>query len=61
MAAPRPSHLDRSTLQTIASSVEEVVLGVDTHLKTHTAVLVDLVGRQVDAGTFPMTKRGTKR
>jgi transposase len=45
-------------LQTIACSVEEVVLGIDTHLNTHTAVLVDLVGRQVDAETFTTTKRG---
>ena len=40
--------------------VEEVVLGVDTHLKTHTAVLVDLLGRQVDAETFATTKRGNE-
>jgi transposase len=46
-------------LQTIACSVEEVVLGVDTHLKTHTAVVVDLMGRLVDAETFPTTRRGT--
>jgi transposase len=45
-------------LQTIACSIEEVVLGIDTHLKSHTAVLVDLVGRRVDAETFPTTKRG---
>lgn len=47
-------------MPTIACSVEEVVLGVDTHLKSHTAVLVDLVGRQVDTGTFPTTKRGNE-
>lgn len=45
-------------MQTIACAVEEVVLGVDTHLKTHAAVLVDLLGRRVDAETFPTTKRG---
>ena len=45
-------------MQTIACSIEEVVLGIDTHLKSHTAVLVDLVGRRVDAKTFPTTKRG---
>lgn len=47
-------------MQTIACTVEEVVLGIDTHLKTHTAVLVDLFGRQVDAETFPTTKRGNE-
>jgi len=47
-------------VQTIACTVEEVVLGVDTHLKTHTAVLVDLLGRQVDAETFATTKRGNE-
>jgi len=60
MAAPPPSKSDRSTVQTIACTVEEVVLGVDTHLKTHTAVLVDLLGRQVDAETFATTKRGNE-
>lgn len=45
-------------MQTISCHVEEVVLGVDTHLETHTAVLVDLVGRQVDAQSFPSTRRG---
>ena len=45
-------------MQTIACLVEEVVLGVDTHLDTHTAVLVDQLGRQVDAETFATTKRG---
>ncbi len=46
-------------MNTIACAVEEVVLGVDTHLKTHTAVVIDLVGRQVDAHSFPTTKLGT--
>ena len=45
-------------MQTIACTVEEVVLGIDTHLETHTAVLVDLLGREVDQQTFPSTKRG---
>ncbi len=45
-------------MQTIACTVEEVVLGVDTHLDTHTAALVDLLGRQVACATFPTTKRG---
>jgi len=60
MAARPPIAMNRSTVQTIACQLEEVVLGVDTHLKTHTAVLVDLVGRQVDAETFPTTKRGNQ-
>jgi hypothetical protein len=50
----------RSTVNTIACAVEEVVLGVDTHLKTHTAVVIDLVGRQVDAHSFATTKLGTQ-
>jgi hypothetical protein len=45
-------------VQTITCTVDEVVLGIDTHLDSHTAVLVDLVGRQVDARTFPSTRRG---
>jgi transposase len=58
MAARPPIATDRSTVQTIACHVEEVVLGIDTHLETHTAVLVDLVGRHVDAQTFATTRRG---
>jgi transposase len=42
----------------MACTVEEVVLGIDTHLDSHTAVVVDLVGRQVDGQTFPSTRRG---
>jgi hypothetical protein len=45
-------------MQTIACTVEEVVLGVDTHLDSHFAVVVDLLGRQIDHETFPTTKRG---
>ena len=48
-------------MQTIACSVEEVVLGIDTHLNTHTAVVVDLVGRLVDAETFPRPGAATTR
>jgi len=59
MAAHPPIEEDRSTVNMIACAVEEVVLGVDTHLKTHTAVVIDLVGRQVDAHSFPTTKLGT--
>jgi transposase len=45
-------------VQTIACQLEEVILGVDTHLKTHTAVVVDVLGRQLDAEAFPTTRRG---
>ena len=38
----------------------EVILGVDTHRDTHAAVLVDLLGRLVTAGTFPATRRGVR-
>jgi transposase len=47
-------------MQTIACTVEEVVLGVDTHLETHTAVVIDLLGRQVDCQTFATTKNGVR-
>jgi transposase len=49
---------DGSTLQTIACLVEEVLLGVDTHLDTHTAVVIDLLGRELETRTFPTTRRG---
>ena len=45
-------------MQTIACTVEEVVLGVDTHLHSHTAVVIDLLGHEVDHETFPTTRRG---
>jgi transposase len=45
-------------LQTIACLVEEVLLGVDTHLDSHTAVVIDLLGRELETGTFPTTRRG---
>jgi len=38
--------------------VEEVLLGVDTHLDTHTAVVIDLLGRELDTRTFPTSRRG---
>ncbi|MCA1677752.1 MAG: IS110 family transposase [Actinobacteria bacterium] len=38
----------------------EVILGVDTQRDTHAAVLIDLVGRFVDAETFPTTRRGIR-
>jgi len=45
-------------MNTIACHVEELILGVDTHLHTHCAVLVDLLGRQADTKTFPTTRAG---
>jgi hypothetical protein len=49
---------DGSTLQTIACLVEEVLLGVDTHLDSHTAGVIDLLGRELETRTFPTTRRG---
>lgn len=45
-------------MQNIACLVEEVILGVDTHLDTHTAVVIDLLGRDLATATFPTTRRG---
>ena len=45
-------------MQRTACLVEEVVLGVDTHLHTHTAVLIDLLAREIDTHEFPTTKHG---
>jgi transposase len=36
----------------------EVILGVDTHLDVHVAVLIDEVGRTVAANSFPTTAAG---
>ena len=36
----------------------EVILGVDTHLEVHVAVLIDLVGRVVATASVPTTASG---
>jgi len=38
----------------------EVILGVDTHLKSHAAALVDPLGRLVASASFPSTARGQR-
>lgn len=38
--------------------VEEVVLGVDTHLDVHVAVALDQLGRRLDTFSVPTTKKG---
>jgi transposase len=40
------------------SVVEEVVLGVDTHLEVHVAVVLDRLGRRLGELTVPTTARG---
>jgi transposase len=45
-------------MQNMACSVEEVILGVDTHLDTHTAVVIDLLGREIETKTFATSRRG---
>lgn len=40
------------------SAVEEVVLGVDTHLDLHVAVALDQLGRRLDSMSLPTTTRG---
>lgn len=37
---------------------EGLVLGVDTHLDRHVAVLLDPLGRRVDSGSFPASAAG---
>jgi len=39
----------------------EVILGVDTHLDVHVAVLIDEVGRTVATNSFPTTASGYER
>ena len=36
----------------------EVILGVDTHLDVHVAVLIDVVGRVIATTTIPTTANG---
>ena len=42
-------------------SVEEVVLGVDTHLDFHVAVVLDHLGRRLGESKVPTTTRGYRR
>lgn len=42
-------------------SVDEVILGVDTHLDIHVAVAVDQLGRRLGEITVPTTTRGAMR
>jgi len=44
-----------------ATSVEGVVLGVDTHLDVHVAVALDQLGRRLGELTLPTTARGYER
>src|SRR5215210_6102294 len=44
-----------------SASVDEVVLGVDTHLDLHVAVALDQLGRRLGELTVPTTTRGYKR
>ena len=44
-----------------SASVDEVVLGVDTHLDLHAAVALDQLGRRPGELTVPTTKRGYER
>jgi hypothetical protein len=39
----------------------EVILGVDTHLDVHVAVLIDVVGRVVATTSIPTTASGYER
>ena len=41
-----------------AGTVIEVVLGVDTHLDVHLAVVLDHLGRRLSALSVPTTKKG---
>jgi transposase len=41
-----------------SSTVAEVVLGVDTHLDLHVAVVLDHLGRRLDTFSVPTTKKG---
>src|ERR671910_874570 len=43
------------------SSVEEVILGVDTHLELHVAVALDQLGRRLGETTVPTSTRGYAR
>ena len=44
-----------------SASVDEVVLGVDTHLDLHVAVALDQLGRRLGELTVPTTTRGYER
>ncbi len=45
----------------LATVVEEVVLGVDTHLDVHVTVALDSLGRRLGELAIPTTERGYER
>ncbi len=47
--------------ENLAEVVEEVVLGVDTHLDAHVAVALDSLGRRLGELSVPTTKKGYSR
>ncbi len=49
---------DRRGEESDTTSVEEVVLGVDTHLDFHVAVALDGLGRRLGELTVPTTEKG---
>ena len=49
-----------SLLSTMPCLPAEVILGVDTHRDIHAAVLIDLLGRFIEARAFPTTRRGIR-
>lgn len=49
-----------STAHEGVTGAGEVVIGVDTHADTHTAVVIDAAGRWLDERTFPTSTAGYK-
>jgi transposase len=52
---------DRRGEESGTTSVEEVVLGVDTHLDAHVAVALDGLGRRLGELSVPTTREGYER
>ena len=63
-AAPHPTMSGRTTMTSITpqdAAIGEVAGGVDTHADTHTAAVIDPVGRVVGTEQFPATPAGYHR
>jgi transposase len=54
-------HTIFGNVEVSATSVDGVVLGVDTHLDVHVAVALDQLGRRLGELTLPTTARGYER
>src|SRR5215207_3613383 len=55
---PCPSSPEGTAMQSMPAPQSAVTVGVDTHLDTHVAAVIDQAGRLLDTQAFPASTRG---